>query len=109
MKADHEEPAAERQFESRIPRFDTINEGAAFWAAHSLTEWADEPEVVTDVKFVRAAPESQVTVHLGRDTLQALSGEARNRGIHTSALAEEWILERPAEAEQRAHPGSASG
>lgn len=94
---------------NRIPRFDTVNEEAAFWETHSLTEFADELEVVTDVKFVRAAPESQVMVHLGRDTLQALSREARNRGIHASALAEEWILERLAEAEERAGSGSAGG
>jgi len=39
---------------SRIPTFKTIEEEAEFWDTHSIEEFADELETVTDVKFVRA-------------------------------------------------------
>lgn len=41
---------------SRIPRFKSIEEEAAFWDSHDSTEFEDEFVEVDAVRFVIAAP-----------------------------------------------------
>jgi predicted DNA binding CopG/RHH family protein len=92
-KREQGQGTAQRRTKSRIPTFDTVEEEAAFWDTHELTEFEDELEVVTDVKFVKAKPKKAITVRLEPDMLRALTKEARERGIGPSTLARMWILE----------------
>jgi predicted DNA binding CopG/RHH family protein len=80
--------------ESQIPNFQTIEEEAEFWDTHSITDFLDEMEEVTDAKFVRARLKKGVTIRLDEDKLADLRQEAKSRGISAAALARIWILER---------------
>lgn len=54
--AEKEQPGRKTQNKkSRIPTFKTIDEEAEFWDTHSIEEFADELETVTNVKFVNLA------------------------------------------------------
>ena len=79
---------------SRIPTFNTIEEEAAFWDTHSIEEFADELEPVTNVKFVKARQTKAITVRLEAETFEALHRAARARGVGPSTLTRMWILER---------------
>jgi hypothetical protein len=81
---------------SRIPRFKSIAEEAAFWDTHSLADFADELEPVADVRFVvmRAGPKKPLTVRLPEDTLKTLTQHAHAQGVGASTLVRMWILER---------------
>ena len=80
----------------KLPHIDSIEELARFWDTHDLTEFEDEFEVVSDVRFVRAgarAAKRAITVRLEEDTLAALTREARKTGVGPSTLARMWIRE----------------
>jgi predicted DNA binding CopG/RHH family protein len=94
--AEREQPRPKRA-KSRIPHFRTVEEEAAFWDTHDLTEFEDELEVATDVRFERAgakAAKKAITVRLEADTLEALAQEARKTGVGPSTLVRIWIHER---------------
>ena len=102
------EPARPRRRPpSRIPTFASIEEEAAFWDTHSITDFADELTVITDVRFVKARPKNGLTVRLEPETLAALTERAREKGIAPSALARLWIVERlrirPTEPDSASH------
>ncbi len=82
-----------RRAKSRIPTFKTIEEEAEFWDTHDTTEFEDEFEEVTDVRFVKYQPKKVITVRLGEDTLAALTKEAHEKDIGLSTLVRMWILE----------------
>lgn len=94
MADPEQEPPKRKQAKSRIPTFRAVEEEAAFWDSHDLTEFADELEVVPDVRFVKARPKKSVTVRLEADTLAALAEQAREQGVAPATLARAWILER---------------
>ena len=73
--------------ESRIPAFETVEEEAEFWDTHDSSEFDDEFETVTDVRFVRSKRKQPITVRLDQDTVAALRRQAHRRGIGTSTLA----------------------
>src|SRR5947209_19719359 len=90
---EYEHQTTRTRRKSRIPAFRTVEEEAAFWDTHDLTEFEDELAVVTDVKFVKAKPKKAITVRLEPDTLSALTNEAHERGIGPLTLARMLILE----------------
>lgn len=90
-----------RAKKSRIPPFKTIEEEAEFWDTHSIEEFADELEPVTDVKFVRARQRKALTVRLEEQSFEALSSEARERGVGPSTLARMVLLEHLRNREQK--------
>ncbi|SRR6266540_7451462 len=92
-QAEREQRSAKRRPKSRIPTFKTVEEEAAFWDTHSFTEFEDELEEATDVKFVAYQPKNAITVKLGQDTLIALTEQAKAKGVDPSTLARMWILE----------------
>ena len=92
---------AMRRTESRIPAFKTIEEEAEFWDTHDSSEFDDEFETVTDVRFVRSKRKQPITVRLDQDTVAALKRQAHRRGIGTSTLARLWITERVRDLEER--------
>lgn len=94
-RTERERPTT-KQAKSRIPPFKSIAEAAAFWDTHSLADYEDELEEVSDVRFVvtRARPRKAITVRLEEDVLDTLKMDAQNKGIGLSALIRMWILER---------------
>lgn len=86
---------------SRIPRFNTVEEEARFWDTHDTTEFEDELEEVSDVKFVPARPKKAITVRLEDETLDLIAREARQKGIGPSTLIRMWILEHLRESGKR--------
>ena len=93
--AEREQTNPARRTKSRIPRFKTIEEAAEFWDTHSMEEFADELEDVTDqVKFAPHRPRKAITVRLAEESLAALTKQAHEMGMSPSTLARVWILER---------------
>ena len=76
----------------RIPRFASLEEEAAFWDTHDVTDYPDELKPVK-VRFARNLSEG-ITIRLDAETLAALRKQARDKGIGPSTLARMWILER---------------
>ena len=71
----------------RIPRFESTAEEAAFWEAHSTTEFEDEFEEVQDVHFLVMSDETKrsLMVRLPQETLRALKQEAEEEGVSASS------------------------
>ena len=87
--------AVPRKGKSRIPTFTNVEDEAAFWDTHSLVEFEDELEEVTDFVFVASRPRKKgITVRLEEDTLASLTQKAREKGVGPSTLVRMWILER---------------
>jgi len=78
---------------SRIPRFHSVDEAAAFWQTHSVADYQDELEIVPNVKFVRAQPKKAITVRLSEEVLAALTELAQEQGVGPSTLARMLIAE----------------
>ncbi|MGH2531503.1 MAG: CopG family antitoxin [Thermomicrobiales bacterium] len=79
---------------SRIATFRTIDEEAEFWDTHDSTEFEDEFEVVTDVKFVAAQPNEPIVLTFDDEVLAALTAKARELKTSPATLARKWVLER---------------
>lgn len=75
----------------KMPKTDSIQEIAAFWQRHDLTDFEDELEEVPGSVFQRA---HVVGVALTRDEHKALREAAASRGIDEAALIREWVKER---------------
>lgn len=86
-----QEPSEQRA--SRIPHFATVEEEAEFWDTHSIEDFADELESVTDVKFIKARHTRAITVRLEEETYKALSKEAQEKGVGPSTLTRMLLLD----------------
>ncbi len=75
----------------RLPKTDSIQELAAFWDAHDVTEFEAELEVVDQRVFER---DREITIRLPADDANAVHAMARSRGIGDSELIREWVLNR---------------
>lgn len=82
--------------ESRIPHFKTIEEEEEFWDTHSTTEFEDEFERVTDVRFIvtRTREKKNVTIRMPQDAFERLCEQAGANGTAPDMLALLWIMER---------------
>lgn len=76
---------------SRLPQTDSIQELAAFWDTHDLTDFEDELEEVGERVFER---DTDITVHLETDDARRVREMARQRGMREWELIREWVLER---------------
>ena len=76
----------------KIPQSDSIQELAAFWDAHDLTEFEDHLEVVGDTVFERQA--ELITVPLQPTEIEAVKRIAGSKGIGYDALIREWVIEK---------------
>ena len=76
----------------KIPQIDSIQELAAFWDTHDLTEFEDELEVVGGTMFECQA--ELVAVPLRPTEVEAVKRIADSKGIGYDALIREWVLER---------------
>ena len=76
----------------KIPQIDSIQELAAFWDTHDLTELEDQLEVVGGTVFERQA--ELVAVHLQPTEIEAVKRIADLKGIGCDALIREWVIEK---------------
>jgi len=76
----------------RIPSFNTIEEEAAFWDTHEVTDYLEEsqPAELT----VGSELAEKLTLRLERADREALRQRARRLGIGPSTLARMWLKER---------------
>jgi hypothetical protein len=81
----------EGTMKNRIPRTDSIQELAAFWQNHDVTDFEDELEEVRQTVFQRT---DVVGVALTTDERQALRQAAATRGVAEAELIHEWVKER---------------
>ena len=78
---------------SRVPRFRTVEEEAAFWDAHDSSEFEDQFVDADNVVFVRGGSTKAITVRLDEAAFQALHEQARQCGVPAGTLARLWILD----------------
>jgi len=79
---------------SRIPKFKTLEEEAAFWDTHSFTDFEDELKDVEIVFDLKKPKSETLLVRLQKDMKDKLAGIAERRGLNVSTLARMWLLEK---------------
>ena len=75
----------------RIPKTDSIQELAAFWQNHDLTDFEDDLQEVQEQAFQRA---NVVGVPLTAAERRALRHAAAARGVPEAELIHQWVKER---------------
>ena len=76
-----------------IPKTDSINELAAFWDTHDVTDFSDELVEVSEPVFARRPPRG-VTVALSPDEMKTLRDIASSQGVDQRALLRAWVQEK---------------
>lgn len=77
----------------KLPNTDSIQELAAFWDTHDLTDFEDELEEITEPVFARSKG-SSLSIDLKPSEAQRLKKIARSKGLKESTVARRWIVER---------------
>jgi hypothetical protein len=77
----------------RIPTTDSIQELADFWDTHSVTDFDDQIEEVSEPVFGRQLANT-VRVPLSAEERQAVRRMAASRGLQEAALIREWVKEK---------------
>ena len=80
------------QARGKIPSFHSIEEEAAFWDTHDITDFIEDTAPVA----VTIGPElgDRITLRLDRNDRIALDRHARAMGVGPSTLIRIWIKER---------------
>lgn len=76
----------------RIPSFNTIEEEAAFWDTHDVTDYLDESQPAD--LTVKPELAEKLTLRLERTDREALHRRAKQIGVGPSTLARIWLKER---------------
>jgi predicted phosphatase len=77
----------------KLPDTDSVEELAAFWDHHDLTDFEHALEEAREPVFVRAKGAS-VSIELGPAETQQLKKIARSKGVKETTVLRQWILER---------------
>lgn len=80
------------QARGKIPSFHSLEEEAAFWDSHDVTDVLDDSArvaVVTDRGLV-----DRITLRLDQEDRVALDRHARSLGVASSTLIRIWLKER---------------
>jgi hypothetical protein len=86
----------------RIPAFASVEEEAAFWDTHDITDFTEESTAVQIIVGQDLA--ERLTLRLDQADRRELAKRAREKGVGPSTLARMWLKERlreEAEAEAR--------
>jgi hypothetical protein len=83
---------AEKMTKQPIPQTDSIEELAHFWDTHDVTEFEDELEEVTEDIFDLG--ERMVAIPLHSDEVEAIREIAKSRGVSSTILIRDWVLEK---------------
>lgn len=87
----------------RIPAFASIEDEAAFWDSHDVTEFVGAELQPVEVK-IGADLADRLTVRLDRADREQLVRQAKVKGLGPSTLARVWLKERlRQESETDAH------
>ncbi len=76
-----------------IPQTDSIEELARFWDTHDITDYEDELEEVTEVIF-EPAGDQVVSIPLPASEIEHIHSIAQARGVSSTALLRDWVLEK---------------
>jgi hypothetical protein len=85
-------PVEEGVRRQKIPQIDSIQQLAAFWDTHDVTEFEDELEPVGDMVWEGAA--ELVVEPLQPSEVEAVWRIANSRGIGYDALIREWVIQK---------------
>ena len=77
----------------RIPKTDSIQELAEFWDTHSVTDFADQLDEVSEPVFGKQVAHA-VRVPLSAQERLAVRRIAASRGLQEAALIREWVKEK---------------
>ena len=78
---------------NRTPKFQSLEEEAAFWKTHSPLDYPEQ--WVEDKTFTTANPlVHTLAVRLDTNTIDKLAAIAHKKGLGPSTLARMWLLER---------------
>lgn len=72
---------------------DSVEELAAFWDHHDLTDFGEDLQEVSEPVFVRAKGTS-LSIELQPAEAQHLKKLARSKGVKETTVLRQWILER---------------
>jgi hypothetical protein len=78
---------------TKIPKFKSIAEEAAFWDIYDTTDFEDEFEEV-EVEFADSLLQRGLTVALEEPYLSQLENLAGRQKREAAVLAREWLIER---------------
>src|SRR5215216_2388903 len=76
----------------RIPAFQSVEEEAAFWDTHDITDFAEESTPVQLIVGQDLA--ERLTLRLYQAGLRELTKRAYEKGVGPSTLARMWLKER---------------
>jgi predicted DNA binding CopG/RHH family protein len=75
----------------KLPKTDSINELAKFWANHDLTDFEHQLEEVTEPVF---AGEDSIALQLQSRDAKKIRQLAKSKGISQAELVQQWVLQR---------------
>lgn len=78
----------------RIPAFNNVEEEAAFWDTHDITDYLDESRPAQLRVSPNLTSEYRFVVALDGDDWEAVVRHAREEGIEPAMLAQTWVKER---------------
>jgi hypothetical protein len=86
----------------RIPAFNNVEEEAAFWDSHNITDFLEESTPV-EISVGQELGE-RLTVRLDRTDRVAQANRARAKGVGPSTLAWMWLKERLQQESEAVRP-----
>lgn len=86
----------------RIPSFNSIEEEAAFWDTHDITDYLNESRPAELTVGTELA--EKLTLRLEQSDRAALTRRARAKGVGPSTLARMWLKERLRQEEEAEAP-----
>jgi len=82
---------------SKLPRFSSEQEEAAFWDTHDSTAFLEDTAAV-DVTFVDARPTKKlISLRLEPGAIARLKAIAQQKGVGYQTLMRMWVMERLAQ------------
>jgi hypothetical protein len=79
---------------SKIPKFKSITEEAAFWDTHSFAAHWDEFEPVDVVVELSKPKEETLVLRVNKDVKKQLEQKAKDKGVTISTLARILLTEK---------------
>lgn len=87
---------------SKLPKFETEQDEAEFWATHDSTEFLEDTEPVEVTFADHRQPKKQIALRLDSETIDALKAVARRKGVGYQTLIRLWVNERLEQEQTRA-------
>lgn len=78
----------------KIPQFKSIQEEAAFWDTHNITDYWEKMEKV-NIEFIPSQKKAEsVTIRLEPELKNRLEQVARKNRVSLSTIARLWLIDR---------------